>query len=478
MSAIVADYKQILPLHIDSAKDFLQRGIFVAIPFLALNKTCRYPISLAMGSLGVGRSVSQLSYERTVSQVLKTVVAVVALAGAYFGSSRAMAVTMAQEAILEAIALRNFVLTKNWNEGVQSCLKMASNLLFVALQWRGGARLAMASLSMQAAVLALASIKEFTKDRWLEGSANAALSAIRLKQTFTTYQIVKRNWEIEAAIKRVFVGELHEKWQFPSDHLPVGVEVNGVRIISWNVLNNAQMGWVTDEDSQGLKGSMITDLNVPAGEGVTQRDLKVMEMIRAMMSANHIIALQECGHPFLEALQKCLPEGWHMVKSFTVPCKDQVVMLYDSSHLTYQSHYLSGYFFSRVKSRPIQNAVFSTASTDRGDLRVIHTHIPGDPDLPARYEFANYVHRNHNQGEVTVALGDNNFERHEMIEAYQKAGFSEFSLHSPWKTNIDPTTKDSKAIDHIFVQGAPSRDLSPDEVVPQANLRGTIGLLN
>jgi len=66
-----------------------------------------------------------------------------------------------------------------------------------------------------------------------------------------------------------------------------------------------------------------------------------------------------------------------------------------------------------------------------------------------------------------------------MIEAYRKAGFSDFSLHSPWKTNIDPETKQSKGIDHLFIVGnGSSRDLRPDEVLVGGYLQETIDLLN
>ena len=80
---------------------------------------------------------------------------------------------------------------------------------------------------------------------------------------------------------------------------------------------------------------------------------------------------------------------------------------------------------------------------------------------------------------ITIALGDNNFERDEMIEAYRKAGFSDFSLHSPWKTNIDPITKEAKGIDHLFVIGNDeSRDLKPNEVLIGGNFQEIIHLLN
>jgi hypothetical protein len=61
---------------------------------------------------------------------------------------------------------------------------------------------------------------------------------------------------------------------------------------------------------------------------------------------------------------------------------------------------------------------------------VVNAHFLGDPTLPVREEFAKYIHDIHRDGQATVALGDNNFERDEMILAYERMGFSEFSLHS------------------------------------------------
>jgi len=170
-----------------------------------------------------------------------------------------------------------------------------------------------------------------------------------------------------------------------------------------------------------------------------------------------------------------------MVKSFETPKIDQDVILFDKSRLTYQPSQseVTKDAYPSVPERPLQNALFSRIGTPGHSLRVINAHIPGDPTVPVREEFAKYVHDIHRDGEVTVALGDNNFERDEMILAYERMGFSEFSLHSPWKTNIDPYGKYSKGIDHLFVAGGHfSRDLTPDEVLQNGNLRETIALLN
>jgi hypothetical protein len=206
----------------------------------------------------------------------------------------------------------------------------------------------------------------------------------------------------------------------------------------------------------------------------------VAEMVRDMMARGQVVALQECGQPFLKLLQRKLPAGWQMVKSFDAAKTDQDVILYDSRQLQYQpgASETSTSAYPSFRNRPLQNALFSNGAGD--GLRIINAHVPGDPIKPGRDELARYVHGQHREGMTTIALGDNNFERNEMIDAYRKAGFSEFSLHSPWKTNIDPSTKESKCIDHFFVVGTDSsKDLSPQAVLPKdRGLQETIDLLN
>ncbi|MBI2742975.1 MAG: hypothetical protein HYX48_03570 [Chlamydiales bacterium] len=133
--------------------------------------------------------------------------------------------------------------------------------------------------------------------------------------------------------------------------------------------------------------------------------------------------------------------------------------------------------YPSVPGRPLQNAFFSRQNAQ--SLRILNAHIPGDPTKPSREEFARYAYERHQENAITVALGDNNFEREEMIAAYRKAGYTDFSIHSPWQTNIDPYSRMSKGIDHLFVIGVDnSRDLSAGEVLSNGNLQETIDLLN
>lgn len=474
MTARVSDYKNVLYWR-DYSHDappqtqVLKRIALATVPFLSLHPSLRSPVSIAMGSLRVWNTDHK--------DLLGTGVSLVALASSFFQYRIGMIVTTIQDITIEINNIRHH---KDGEEASKSLFKILNNLVYLALISRGGLELSIIAFAMQTVINLIQSRDEFKNGRWIEGVANLLMAGVRLQQAGLQIQQLRRNWEIEAAIKRVSVGKLHEKWRFPSDHLPVGVEVQGVKVISWNVLNNAYMDWVTDKDTQGLNGSLISELNVPiTSDGLTMRDVLVAEMVQNMMSQGHVVALQECSEPFLQHLKDRIPSNWDMVKSFKDKRVDQEVLLYNKSVLTFQptQSETTQSAYPTAPGRPIQNVYFS--HQDGREFRIINSHIPGDPAKPHREEFARYVHKQHREGSFTIALGDKNFERDEMIDAYRKAGFEEFSLHSPWKTNIDPMTVESKGIDHLFVIGnGHSRDLKPEEVLAGHNLRETIDLLN
>lgn len=52
------------------------------------------------------------------------------------------------------------------------------------------------------------------------------------------------------------VGELGKEWDFTSDHLPVGLNVDGFHLVFWNVLNKNYLGHI-EENGQGLRDSSI-----------------------------------------------------------------------------------------------------------------------------------------------------------------------------------------------------------------------------
>ena len=480
------DYENDLPKQ-ENKKDFYALSIRlarVALPFISLYQPAGKALSVVTGLTRTLTSISSFKKNEGMAKpLLNTALSIASIAGTIFLHPVGLLITSGHDMGLNVYKIYGAIQNREAMEAAKQTLHLANNAFYLFTMLHVSIELKVASLAIQVIVGSVSSFDEFKKGNWLEGCANLAMAAIRVHQLVPQAQQMKKKWEIEAAIKRVFVGELHAKWQFPSDHLPVGVEIDGVKVVSWNVLNNAYMEWVTDKDSQGLKGSMISDLDKQIqADGLTVRDLYVVQMVNSMMnSSKDVIALQECGDPFLTKLQESMPENWNIVRSSREAVEDQDVILYNTRLFSFRSDLseVSHDAYPSAPGRPIQNALLERVNQDGKSMRIINAHIPGDPRLSSREEFAKYVQKSESADETLVALGDNNFERHEMLDAYNKAGMSGFKLYSPWQTNIDPYTKKSKAIDHVLVKGeVASRELTAEEVLDKEfELKETISLL-
>lgn len=255
----------------------------------------------------------------------------------------------------------------------------------------------------------------------------------------------------------IYVGQLAEKWEFLSDHLPVGASIDGIEMATWNVLNTAYLSWVDEHNSQGLKGSQISMTNQMIDEetGLTLRDKlvvdQVIDMINHPSHPKQLISLQECGPAFLQVLKEKLPEYMAIVFTQEEPFpRNQDVVIYDNRHLTYREDLSQiDYPYACDPKRPVMNLVFEK----EGQLyRIVNGHLPGDPALPGKEEFAAYINLMDN--EVVVAMGDMNFTREEMHKAFLNEGRDHvpFSLISSYPTNIGLSLR-SKTIDHIYVKG-------------------------
>jgi hypothetical protein len=271
-----------------------------------------------------------------------------------------------------------------------------------------------------------------------------------------------------------FVGELQEKWQFPSDHLPIGMTMDGLNIASWNILNSEYMGWV-EKNTQGLSRSQITQEHIYLeGSKLTFRDLHVIKCIQSMLAhpsyPRNVISLQECSEAFIAELQKQLPEEYGIILSSDVPIKDQNIAIYDKRVLDFNSSYsqIAHGVFSKDE-RSVMNLCFIRKDTGE-TVRIINAHLPGEPGNPAPAEFAAYVASWSSPEEVTIAMGDMNFNEVEMHAAFTKKipTGPQFEMIAPYCTNIGLDFC-SKSIDHFFVFAQNKHILlsdNPDDVMP------------
>ena len=275
------------------------------------------------------------------------------------------------------------------------------------------------------------------------------------------------------------VGKLGPLWQFPSDHLPIGACVDGIEMVSWNVLNNAYMEWVTEKDSQGLNGSLISKKNqvIDQATGLTRRDQIVVQKVTNMLNhpthPKHLIALQECSPEFLKELEKTLPDYMQIIyenENFPI---DQNVVLFDSRFMDHRKDLMRvDYPFSCAPKRQLMNLVFEREDKT---YRFINGHLPGDPNLPGKEEFATYV--NSFSDDVVIATGDMNFTRDEMLQAFLSQGGNNlpFALLHSYPTNVGLDLC-SKGIDHFYVRGTTDWNQRPPTAVLQ-RLDFTLDLL-
>lgn len=274
------------------------------------------------------------------------------------------------------------------------------------------------------------------------------------------------------------VGELQEKWQFPSDHLPIGMTFENLNFVSWNVLDAKYMNWVTEKNSQGLSRSMIADEHIYLENSMlTIRDKHVANLIlETILHPTHpkaILSLQECSEPFIEELRSQLPSHFEILLSHGEAFLINRQLFEVVSHKT-----VSG-IFSNESYRTVQDVTIRRL--DNGQLlRLVNAHLPGDPTKPGRFEFAGYLAETFDPNLTTLAMGDMNFDELEMADAMQQAfhNSSPFSLCSPYCTNISPVLFNSKAIDHFFIYSPNTSSVvasRPDEIM--AGLSDTVALL-
>ncbi len=80
-----------------------------------------------------------------------------------------------------------------------------------------------------------------------ETSSSAAISSTSSQRA--SLRRMKHQLAVQPMLQPMgtYVGELQEKWQFPSDHLPIGMTFEDLHFASWNVLDAEYMSWVTEK---------------------------------------------------------------------------------------------------------------------------------------------------------------------------------------------------------------------------------------
>lgn len=462
----------------------LSQRVFLAIlPIISLIRPIGRALTIGTSSLRLFFAGKEI--DASLKKIANLALAVAAVAGLIFYNWAGMFIITTHDIILNVQHIFSS------NEQVLESCKLINNIAYLTLLTFGSLELQIISLATQILFNLGSAYIEYKKGRYLEAGTNLFMSGIRFAQFNNYLELLNRRKKVQEAIRNIYVGKMKDKWQFPSDHLPIGIEVDGeFEVLSWNVMNNCYMKWVKITDSQGLNGSMLTELDVKVNDkGLTKRDLLVVDMLNSMTNKPKagLIALQECGEPFLEKLSESLPKNWHIARSFDHAVKDQEVVLYNDNFVSFDKN-LSKTPLDAYPSFPGRqlSQSFFRRKTDGKGIRIFNAHIPGDPNLPGPEEYAKYISNYQSSSDILIALGDCNFERNKMTKAFEDVGllkehYPEEVLHSFWPTNVHPHIADfspgplrSKAIDHALVLNAKSTALSRETVLNDERFFATI----
>eukprot|EP01006_Ploeotia_vitrea_P012599 TRINITY_DN33315_c0_g1_i1.p1 TRINITY_DN33315_c0_g1~~TRINITY_DN33315_c0_g1_i1.p1 ORF type:complete len:301 (+),score=42.73 TRINITY_DN33315_c0_g1_i1:127-1029(+) len=225
--------------------------------------------------------------------------------------------------------------------------------------------------------------------------------------------------------------KVQEKWQFCSDHLPLGLTVEHggqplVRMVSWNVLNTAYMRWIY-KDEQGMSRSRITELDKTEGSktrGLTLRDEEVVQTVLALAQLYHIIGLQESSVAVSKRVAELLAtEGWMQVPQVTGMDKSQIVTFYNTNIVKVVN--ATGIQYAKQgDSKGIQLTHFElVGNEDALQVHFVNTHVPfgaaGRDELAAavnKYKYRRSKTENVKKT-VIVTVGDTNADSANVGEA-------------------------------------------------------------
>lgn len=515
-----------------------------ALPLLATYQPLSFPVSLGIGALKVVTSSSQLidavregNQQQIFSAAIGTTVAVISLAATIFAHPLGVMISTGYGLILEFRNLVHYLHEGQWEQALQSCIKILGHSLYFAVFLYGGIEISICFFAVQLLIGVLDARNEFLQGHYFAGIGHALMALVRGGQLVGQTKALPLKWETQSLFKKTglalkalvrggqlagqtkalqlkwetqglpkkiastdvsdpafceYVGKLAEKWQFPSDHLPVGAKVGNAHLITWNILNNHFISWVTELDSQGLKGSLISKLNEQKSlrfEGLTMRDELILSYLQQIM--NHsphsdrlILSLQECSPEFIHALKTTVPSHMEIVLSQSpAVSKDHNIVIYNKLNFEYLKDLsaIDKPFTISDPKKTLMNLTFVEKSTQE-KFQIINAHIPGDPEQPGKNEFAKYVLTHMKPGYSTIALGDMNFTDTELQKAFDEES-AHLKVSNPFKnlayynTNISPSTFNAKPIDHIWVNTKlPCESMRPDEVIP--GLQSSVDLLH
>jgi hypothetical protein len=251
-----------------------------------------------------------------------------------------------------------------------------------------------------------------------------------------------------------------------------------VSIASWNVLNTAFMHWIY-KNEQGLRGSAITTGDVPAGNGLTRREVAVVALVECLLFGgcrrHDVVCLQEVGAAVYRGLRSMrrAAEVQFLPSCDDPHAKDRGLVIFDPARLSVVSSQVRMY--STHDGKYAQWVKFAVGSK-RLPLCVVSTHCPWGN---GKRELAGWLAATAAACSPCVVIGDMNNGSQEMA-AICPPGAGIVSLPPTYRTHINAQ---SFAVDYDnTLVCAPATTTitaqSPKEVIDDPAMHAAVALIN
>lgn len=287
-----------------------------------------------------------------------------------------------------------------------------------------------------------------------------------------------------------YVGELGEKWQFTSDHLPIGLTIDNIHIAHWNTLNKDYLYHI-DENTQGLKKSAIKrdDTPVQACDFLTVREAiigwQVIEMVTHPTHPRSLITLQELNRDVLGYLERHLPKNW-VIKTPPNQPFSQDVFLYDTDVFEFVDLDAVKYDFRYPKT------IFTLTLREKSSgkkIRFVQSHVPYNPLYSKQgcAQFAELAIKQFDPDLIMVLMGDMN-QSPDVVQSFLEKAALDKEMKNPYRhcgveypSHIN-THLQASWIDHFFIYTPEKQKITvevshnPEEVC--STLVSTVQLLD
>jgi|GEM_PF-2528543 len=170
--------------NIQNAKNdtLIIRIFYASLPFIALHRPFGQAITLTMDSIRTASTFSRLIDHKNSKELIKTAIAVAALAGTIFMHPLGLCISSLRDLGCDVTAIIVLLQAGHSQETFLALLSMAQHLLYLGMMISGTIEVIAISLLLNMAMEIARSRKEFQKGNFIEASSHLLMSVVRFSQ--------------------------------------------------------------------------------------------------------------------------------------------------------------------------------------------------------------------------------------------------------------------------------------------------------